>query len=88
MQMLITLLTGLVARTCLVGSASLVGLWIDSQCKGSACRTLPAVVSGWQAFNYAAALVAMVCTALILNLVFRVAVARIGTRPQACFTMQ
>ena len=79
-QMCATLLIGLVARTCLVGSASLVGLWIDSQCAGPACRKLPSAVEGWQAPHYATALVAMVCTALILNLVFRVAVARIGTR--------
>jgi len=38
--MILTLLIGLIARTCLVGSASLVGLWIDSQCSGVSCREL------------------------------------------------
>jgi ABC-type multidrug transport system fused ATPase/permease subunit len=79
-RMIATLLTGLVARTGLVGSATLVGLWIDSQCTGSSCRRLPSLVADWRAADYAAALVAMVCAALILNLIFRVAVARIGTR--------
>jgi len=78
--MILTLLIGLVARTCLVGSASLVGLWIDSQCTGSACQELPEFVAGWGSSNYAAVLITMVIVALIFNLIFRVAIARLGTR--------
>lgn len=78
--MLLTLLLGLFARTCMIGSASLVGLWIDAQCRGEQCRHIPEFVQPWTALHYAAALVAMVCTALVLNLIFRVAIARIGTR--------
>jgi len=78
--LILTLITGLIARTCLVGSASLVGLWIDSQCTGPQCRHLPEFLNRWQAADYASALVVMVCIALLLNLIFRVAIARIGTR--------
>lgn len=79
-QMLTTLSIGLLARTGLVGSASVVGLWIDSQCVGDACRHVPEIFRTWSAVHFATLIVGMVCSALILNLVFRVAIARIGTR--------
>ncbi|MEN9824601.1 MAG: hypothetical protein RI953_346 [Pseudomonadota bacterium] len=75
-----TLLVGLVARTCLVGSASVVGLWIDSQCVGPECRKLPGTMSNWSSAQFAALIIGMVACALVLNLIFRVAIARIGTR--------
>jgi ABC-type multidrug transport system fused ATPase/permease subunit len=80
LQMILTLLIGLMARICLVGSANVVGWWIDAQCKGPQCHLPPTFVAQWQSGHYAFLLVCMVIAALVLNLLFRVAIARIGTR--------
>ncbi|NBO39482.1 ABC transporter ATP-binding protein [bacterium] len=82
-QMILILALGLVARSCLVGSANVVGVWVDSQCQGPHCRPMPAWLQNWTAFDFARLLVGMVCTALLLNLTFRIAIARIGTRAAA-----
>lgn len=76
----ITLIVGIVARACLVGSANVVGWWVDNQCSGANCTTNTSFFVGWTASDFATLLVVMVAIALVLNLIFRVAIARLGTR--------
>ncbi len=77
---LATLLIGIVARACLVGSANVVGWWVDSHCNGSNCSSKDSYFKSWAASDFATLLVVMVACALLLNLIFRVAIARLGTR--------
>jgi len=76
----ITLMIGVVARACLVGSANVVGWWVDNSCSGEECTSRGSVFVGWTASDFAKLLVVMVTVALVLNLIFRVAIARLGTR--------
>lgn len=82
-QFLITLIVGLIARACLIGAASVVGLWVDSHCNGKECSHAQSFFSLWSGPQFAQLLVFLVCAALALNLIFRVAVARLGTRASA-----
>jgi ABC-type multidrug transport system fused ATPase/permease subunit len=76
----ITLIVGIIARACLVGSANVVGWWVDNQCNGADCSSTHSFFSGWSAADFATLLVVMVSISLVLNLIFRVAIARLGTR--------
>lgn len=77
---LLTLAIGLIARACLVGSANVVGWWVDSHCTGEDCSNASNFFSSWSAPQFATLLVLMVSLALVLNLAFRIAIARLGTR--------
>lgn len=82
---LTTLCVGLIARACLIGAASVVGAWVDTQCTGSQCPQSSSLFGSWSGAQFAQLLLALVFTALALNLVFRIAVARLGTRAAALF---
>ncbi|MEY4066490.1 MAG: hypothetical protein RIR26_2698 [Pseudomonadota bacterium] len=77
---LITLFVGLLARSCLVGSANVVGWWVDARCTGSECHTASRFFSHWSARDFSLLLIVMAVAALVLNLTFRIFVARLGTR--------
>lgn len=83
LRLIATLCLGLVARACLIGAASVVGVWIDSRCAGLGCAPVPELFAGWNGTHFAQFLMTLVAAALGLNLVFRVAVARLGTRAAA-----
>ena len=82
---LITLLIGLIARACLIGAATVVGAWVDTQCTGSQCQPSSMLLGSWSGAQFAQLLLALVFAALALNLVFRIAVARLGTHAAALF---
>lgn len=78
---LLTLCVGFVARACLVGSANVVGWWVDTHCTGENCaHANTSFMSTWTGLQFAGLLVMMVSTALVFNLTFRIAIARLGTR--------
>lgn len=75
-----TLGVGLLARGCLVGSANVVGWWVDSHCTGNECPAESRFYSAWGAQDFSLLLILMAASALVLNLTFRIFVARLGTR--------
>jgi ABC-type multidrug transport system fused ATPase/permease subunit len=74
------LVVGVFARALLLLNANVMGYWADSLCEGGAgCKAVPTPLAEFGAREYVLTLLGVTAVGFVLNTVFRVGVARIGT---------
>ena len=72
---------GVIGRVFLLFNTNIMGYWIDSLCVGpQACRPVPYLFASFGRSEYVSTLVVFALIGLVINTIFRVAIARTGTR--------
>lgn len=69
---------GFSGRFCLLVNTNLIGYWVDSYCKGPACRPLPSLLQNWESNDYIVSIFYLCAAGFLLTLFFRINISRLS----------
>lgn len=85
MRLFLLLAVGVLARFALLSTASIMGVWADSFCKGEDCKPSPAFFEGYTNEQYVNLLIVVTLVGFVLNAFFRVFISRTSSLAASSF---